>query len=63
MTSDLILKEIESTEKNVKVGTATFNVPIPDSEVKQGLSIEDIVKEMKEASKKQLFPSIKNVTS
>jgi hypothetical protein len=63
MTSDLILKAMEENEKNVVVGTTTFNVPIPESEIKEGLSVKDIVKAMKEASKMQLFPPIEDVSS
>jgi hypothetical protein len=59
VTQSKILEELAKNEKNVKIGDEVFNVAITDEDMKVGLPLEEVIEEMKKASKENLL-DVKN---
>lgn len=60
MLQDQILKELEANKKNQKIGDEVFAVSIKKSDIEDGLTVDEIVKEMEIASKENLIQTPSN---
>jgi len=55
MLQSKILDELAKNQKNFRIGEEVFNVALPNSEVKKGKSVQEIVAVMEKASHENLF--------
>lgn len=55
MSSDLQQALAKHKNKQMTIGTVTFGVPIESKDIKPGLTTSEILKELKKASKENLF--------
>jgi indole-3-glycerol phosphate synthase len=55
MLQTKILEELAENKKNQKIGAEVFSVSPSETEIKHGLSVKEIIREMKKASKENLI--------
>ena len=57
-----ILQELEKNEKDQKIRDKVFGAPIDSERIKKGLPVKEIIKEMRKASRENLFRVSTNAT-
>ena len=60
MSSDEILDQLQKNKSNQRIGSEVFGVAIDSEDIKPGLPVKDIIKEMRQASKEDLIRASDN---